>query len=220
LLAEGIIVVVLWVLPRYRGKRFLERLGVPELQAKMLEALKTLERAPNLERQGGQPLHTLPWYLLLGASQSGTTTLLHAVSEFLVPFARPSPVASVPTQNCDWWLFHPGIILDTAGRYAFPPQGDHGRNEWHCFLELLRHYRERQPLNGVIITVAMDTLVTKTPEALRREAAELRQRIDEATRVLGILCPVYLLVTRCDLLEGFTEFFSALPERTLQQAFG
>jgi type VI secretion system protein ImpL len=31
---------------------------------------------------------------------------------------------------------------------------------------------------------------------------------------------VYLLITRCDTLEGFTEFFECLPEQTLQQVFG
>src|SRR5262249_10152724 len=85
---------------------------------------------------------------------------------------------------------------------------------------LLRTHRALQPLNGLIIALPVDTLASKRPEEVRLEAAELRKRIDEAIRELGIDFPVYLLITRCDTLEGFTEFFECLPEQTLRQVLG
>jgi type VI secretion system protein ImpL len=77
-----------------------------------------------------------------------------------------------------------------------------------------------QPINGLIIAVGAGTLATKRQEELRAEAVELRKRIDEAFRQLEVDCPVYLLVTQCDTIEGFAEFFSCLPERTLEQVLG
>ena len=234
LLAVGIIIAMLWGIPRYREKRFVDRLKsedrkAPEddaeqsrrqLRDKMLEAIRTLEHSPDLKQRGGLALYALPWYLLIGASQSGKTTLLQGVANLYAPFGRPSSSIGGSTQSCDWWFFNDAIILDTSGRYALPTQVERDRGQWYRFLRLLRHYRERQPINGVIIAVTADTLASKRPEDIRHEATELRKRIDETIRELGVDFPVYLLITRCDLIEGFTEFCGCLPERTLTQVFG
>jgi type VI secretion system protein ImpL len=220
-------------IPRYRERRFLARLHpddgqVPQdeeeesfrqLQAKLQEAIRTLEKAPD-RRKRGLALYATPWYLLIGASQSGKTTLLRGVANSFPPFARPPLSADTPTQNCDWWCFNTAIILDTAGRYALQTQGERDSAQWYRFLRLLRSYRALQPINGLIIAMAADALVSRPQEELRSEALELRKRIDEAIRELGVYFPVYLLITRCDTLEGFSEFFGCLPEQTLQQAFG
>jgi type VI secretion system protein ImpL len=230
----GSITVLRELMTRSRERHFLTRLhpddapalqdeeavSYRQLQEKMLNALGTLEKAPELKKTGGLPLYAVPWYLLLGASQSGKTALLRSVATIFVPFARPSAGANTPTENCDWWFFNTAIMLDTAGRYALHPKGERDSAQWYRFLQLLRLHRVLQPINGLIITVAADALATRGQEELRLEATELRKRIDEAIRELGVDFPVYLLVTRCDMLEGFTEFFGHLPEHTLRQVFG
>jgi type VI secretion system protein ImpL len=85
---------------------------------------------------------------------------------------------------------------------------------------MLRMARPLQPVNGLIVTVAADRLATASQDELRLEATAVRKRIDEAIRELGVNFPVYLLLTRCDLIEGFTTFFGQVPEVTHQQVFG
>jgi type VI secretion system protein ImpL len=233
LLAVGIVVAVLWGIPRYREQRFLDRLRSEDAKApdeieeshaqireKMLEAIRTLKNSPELKKKGGLPLYALPWYLFIGASQTGKTTLLREVAQFLAPLAPSSSLAEGPTPNCDWWFFNTAIILDTTGRYAFLSPETRDGTGWYRFLRLLRHYRDLQPINGLLIAVAADTLASQRPEELRRDTAELRKRIDETIRELGVYFPIYVLITRCDLIEGFTEFFDCLPEQTWKQVFG
>lgn len=233
LLAVGILVWVQWFLPRYRERRFLERMRGAESQTttaagesdrqlhdKLQEAIRILKNSPDIRKTGGLALYALPWYLLLGSSQSGKTTLLRSVANDFSPFAHASTTVDGPTQSCDWWFFNTAIILDTAGGYAFPAAQELHSAQWYRLLQLLRHYRELQPINGVIIAIAADALATRGAEELRAEAAELRKRLDEAIRELGVEFPVYLLITRCDLIEGFTEFCGRLPEATLHQVFG
>ena len=186
----GVLVVFVWLLPRYRKKRFLVQLHTepddrpqetPEdthtrLQEQMLAAIRTLKRSPELKQKEGMPLYALPWYLLLGASQSGKTTLLQGVANQFSPFARPDASVKGPTQDCDWWFFNTAIVLDPAGSYAFPIQAEHEGTRWYRFLQLLRHYRELQPINGLILTVGADTIALKSQEELRQEATQLRQR--------------------------------------------
>jgi type VI secretion system protein ImpL len=233
-LAVGLVVAVLWWRPRYREQRFLAQLRAEDpkaspgdilqhhsqLRDKMLEAIRTLESSPELRRKGGSPLYALPWYLLIGARGSGKTALLGGVANRFPPFALSASAVQGPTQNCDWWFFNTAIILDTAGRYASPTAEGQDGAEWYRLLQLLRHYRAQQPLNGLIVAIAADALASRRQEEVRAEAAELRRRIDEASQVLGLDFPVYLLITQCDLIDGFTEFFGRLPERTRQQGFG
>jgi type VI secretion system protein ImpL len=144
ILTGGLIAVVLAgtralreFITRYREQRFLTALRAAEkqvpvegmegdqrrLREKMQEAIRTLQQSPELRKKGGLPLYAVPWYLLIGASQSGKTTLLRSVASSFAPFERPSARAEAPTQNCDWWFFNTAIILDTAGSYAFPAKG-------------------------------------------------------------------------------------------------
>jgi type VI secretion system protein ImpL len=234
LILSAVLVVLLWFVPRKREKRFLAELHAADkeqsepgeqeryakLQERMQEAVRTLRRSPELRKKEGLPLYALPWYLLLGAGNSGKTTLLRSVAKGFPPFNRLGEALEGPTQDCEWWFFNTAVILDTAHAYAFPLQQDNDGSLWYRLLRLLRHYREIQPINGLIITLAADACVTLGEEALRQEAVQLRRRIDEAIEELGIDFPIYLVVTRCDLLEGFTEFCDQLPTHMTQQVFG
>ena len=224
---------VVWQrLAQYRQRRFLARAAdreAPEagdeahdqqLRDKMRQAIQTLEQSPQLKQHKGLPLYAIPWYLLIGASQSGKTALLQSVASSFAPFAQPHARPGTPTPDCDWWFFNTAIVLDTAGRYTCPAAGDQDRAQWYRFLQMLRTARPLQPVNGAIVAVAADRLATASQDELRLEATAVRKRIDEAIRELGVNFPVYLLLTRCDLIEGFATFFAQVPEATHQQVFG
>ena len=226
--------LVVWQsMARYRQQRFLARAAHDretseaadeahdqQLRDKMRQAIETLEQSPQLKKHKGLPLYAVPWYLLIGASQSGKTTLLQSVANSFAPFVHPHASTDAPTQDCDWWFFNTAIVLDTAGRYTCPAAGDQDRARWYRFLQMLRAARPLQPVNGMIVAVAADRLATASQDELRLEATAVRKRIDEAIRELSVNFPVYILLTRCDLIEGFTTFFDQVPEATHQQVFG
>jgi len=130
------------------------------------------------------------------------------------------PPAEGGTQNCDWWVSNTMLVLDTAGRYAIPAEVARDRAEWYRLLRLIQHYHGREPLNGMIVTVAANDLVLQPDEKLRADGGQVRERIEEAIQELGLNFPVYVLVTKCDLLEGFCEFFGVLPQRLVNDAVG
>lgn len=193
--------------------------NVKELRSRWKRAIATLRRS-HLRKQGN-PLYALPWYLLIGDGGNGKTTTLTG-ADLCFPLTEMSRAAgAAATESCDWWFFDQGIVIDTAGRYAFPVDEQRDREEWRALLRLLTRYRRREPLNGLIVTVAADRLQNATDgHALAADGHTIRCRIDELMKVLGVRFPVYLLVTRCDLIQGMTEFMSRLPDRTLTQAMG
>ncbi len=162
----------------------------------------------------------LPWYLVIGKEKAGKTSVLQAMN----PRAFLQPIAGGKggTQNCDWWVSNTAIFLDTTGRYTSQADVARDRSEWYRLLRLLHHYRRQRPIHGVVIAVAMDSLLSQSEGKLREEGTQLRLRLKELVEELGVDFPVYLLVTKCDLLEGFRPFFAQLqlPERVRTEAFG
>ncbi|MBV8454822.1 MAG: hypothetical protein JOZ29_21500 [Deltaproteobacteria bacterium] len=221
-----LLLIILVGLPWYRERRFVQRLasgyGVgsgqspQEFQAKFTAALR---RFRDLPQHGGKgdSTYALPWFLMIGAGASGKTEAIKSSGIFS---ALTSTMAEEATQNCDWWVSNSMLLLDTAGRYTIPTDPERDRGEWYRLLRLVKHYHAREPLNGMIVTAAADSLATQTDEKLRTEAGQVRERIEEAISELGFDFPVYILVTKCDLLEGFVEFFGALPPRVFNQAVG
>jgi type VI secretion system protein ImpL len=213
-------------LPWYREYSFVRRLesgyavggerSPQEFQAKFTAALRRFRALPQHAGKGDST-YALPWFLIIGATASGKT---EAIKSSAIFSDLTATAAGEVTQNCDWRVSNSILLLDTAGRYTIPVEVERDRSEWYRLLRLIKHYHGREPLSGMIITAAADSLASQTADNVRGEAAQLRQRIEEAIQELGVDFPVYLLVTKCDLLEGFTEFFGTLPTRVLNQAVG
>ncbi len=195
-----------------------EKDELKEIQDRWKEAVEALRRS-HLKKYGN-PLYVLPWYLVIGESGSGKTTAINS-AHLSSPFGEVRRTSGISgTRNCDWWFFEQAIVIDTAGRYAIPVDEGRDKNEWQKFLTMLVKYRKKEPIHGLIVTIAADKLLETTPEALEEDGRNIRRRIDELMRVLGIKFPVYVLVTKCDLVQGMTQFCDHVPEKGLDQPMG
>jgi len=189
-----------------------------ELQQRWKEAMTALKQS-HLKKYGN-PLYVLPWYLIIGESGSGKTTAIQS-ARLSSPFAEVSRTSGISgTRNCDWWFFEQAILIDTAGRYAIPVDEGRDKDEWQKFLALLVKFRKREPINGLVVAVAADKLLESGPETLEEDGKNIRRRMDELMRVLGAKFPIYVLVTKCDLIQGMNPFCSRLTEKTLDQPMG
>ncbi|MET0983648.1 MAG: type VI secretion system membrane subunit TssM [Telluria sp.] len=191
---------------------------------------KAGERAGPWGRLARQYLYELPWYLLVGSPGSGKTTAL-ASSGLQFPLAGqmgigmglgPGPIRGVGgTRNCDWWFSDEAVLLDTAGRYT-TQDSDRAADSaaWSGFLRLLGTYRKRRPIDGVLLTLSVAELLEQSPAEQGAHIEALRTRIEELHRELGIRFPLYVLVTKTDLLAGFTDFFAELTREERAQVWG
>ncbi|MBU0754715.1 MAG: hypothetical protein KJ645_06215, partial [Planctomycetes bacterium] len=164
----------------------------------------------------GYDFYSLPWYLIIGPSQSGKTTLIQKSNqEFPI---GDKPVSDFGTKNCNWFFTNKAILIDTAGRYVEHHgeeegslEGAEDRAEWEDFLKLLMRYRKRSPINGIILTVKIPDILAQDALQRERTAEILRKALLDIEERLKIQCPVYIMVSMCDLIPGFFEFFSLLP---------
>ncbi|MSQ63046.1 MAG: type VI secretion system membrane subunit TssM [Betaproteobacteria bacterium] len=204
-------------------ERVAKELG--SIQARFQQAAEKLKNArfPNPD---GQPrtVEEMPWYVMIGAPGSGkTTALLNSGLRF--PLYTADSSASVPgvgrTRNCDWWFAEEAVLIDTAGRYT-TQESDRKADAaaWHGFLALLRQFRPERPLNGALVTVSVLDLMLWTKNERAKFAAHVRMRLSEMYAALNQRFPVYVLVTKMDLLAGFTEFFGDYDPTARMQVWG
>jgi len=178
----------------------------------------------SLARFSRQHLYQLPWYVFIGAPGSGkTTALVNSGLNFPLAerFGKVALKGVGGTRNCDWWFTDDAVLLDTAGRYTTHESDSTGdEEEWKGFLGLLTRYRARQPVNGVMLTVSVEDLLSASDTEKVQHAAVLRRRLQELREQLGIRFPVYVLVTKADLMSGFNEYFSSCSREALKQVWG
>ncbi|MFL6662556.1 MAG: type VI secretion system membrane subunit TssM, partial [Rhizobacter sp.] len=173
----------------------------------------------------GRPyVYQLPWYIIIGAPGAGkTTALVNSGLEFPLADAVGEKVVRGigGTRHCDWWFSTQAVLIDTAGRYTTHDSDRVAdRTAWIGFLDLLARYRPSRPINGVLLTVSVSDLLAATPEQRAAHAAQLAGRIEELHERLSIAFPVYVMVTKSDLLAGFMEFFADFDKDERAQVWG
>lgn len=165
-------------------------------------------------------LREMPWYVIIGPPGTGKTTALKQ-SGLHFPIDLSDDIKGVGgTRNCDWFFTDTAVLVDTAGRYveqASDPEID--ATEWGGFLDLLKKHRGKRALNGVIVTLSLQELLGDE-NALRAHGKTIRKRLAELREKLQIQLPVYLMLTKADLVPGFEAFFADLTSRDREQVWG
>lgn len=177
------------------------------VSTRLREALAELRKASGRRKNY---LYAKPWYVIIGPPGAGkTSAFLNSGLRF--PYADGALKGEGGTRNLDFWFTDDAVLVDTAGRYTTQdsdPRGD--AKGWERFLTLLRRTRPLEPVNGIIVTIGVDMLVSEDRERIDAHAAAIRRRLQELRSTLRVAAPVYLLLTKTDLLEGFGDFFADL----------
>ncbi|AOI91056.1 type VI secretion system membrane subunit TssM [Burkholderia pseudomultivorans] len=189
------------------------------LRTRLSDAVKTIKTSKIGQVSGGSALYELPWYIVIGNPAAGkSSAVINSGLQF--PFADKNSAVIHGiggTRNCDWFFTTEGILLDTAGRYSVHEED---RTEWLGFLGLLKRYRPKAPINGIIVTASIAELTGNRPEFAINLAKNLRQRVQELTEKLEVFAPVYVMFTKADLITGFTEFFSSSDKHEYDRVWG
>jgi type VI secretion system protein ImpL len=178
------------------------RRGIADLQASKL----------------GGDVYALPWLLVVGGSGAGKTeALVHSGLDVPPEFAHLRP--SGPTRDCGFWFTNQAILVDTAGR-LLESEDPAVTEEWRRLMALLRSNRPGTPIDGLVFAISADELLGRSPQELADRAHTLRRRVNELTDLLRIDVPIYVMITKADHLEGFSEFAGSLPPDRYREAFG
>ena len=161
-------------------------------------------------------------YLLIGPQGSGKTSLLDFSGlDFPInKIDRKLTRDTNGTRHCDWYFSDHGVLIDTAGRYLTQPDTELDGGAWNTLLDLLRKRRRNRPLNGVLVTIPVETLMRDSEKDLDVLARQVRKRLQEVHQKLHVDVPIYLVLSKADGLLGFDEFFDQLSREESDQVLG
>src|SRR5262249_49450924 len=64
--------------------------------------------------------------------------------------------------------------------------------------------------------IPADSLIKDTADSIQKKAGKIAQQLDVIQRALDVRFPVFVVVTKCDKVNGFREFFDGLTDPQLQ----
>lgn len=185
------------------------------LRERLKHAIAMLRTDRSAGGGGKAALSDLPWYLVMGMSAAGKTSLLtHSGLSASIATANDTESG---TQHCDWYFSPDAVMIDTAGRYL---RDDQSASEFAAFLKMLRKQRGKAAINGLVLVVSLPELLAATIEDRSTMAAQLVARVEEYAECLGANPPIYLMLSKVDQLPGFDQAFEGLDLHERQQPLG
>ena len=198
-----------------------------ELQNRFQGAIKFLDTTITTKNLKTLHLNKLPWYLLIGPQGAGKTSLLaNSDIQFILQRQFQGNKKNLhASDQCDWWITRHASIIDVPGSYlSNDPTRTHDKLYtilWQSFLNLIRKQRGKKGIHGILITLPAAEIIqnndAKKYHALLRK---LLQQIMEIQKIFPGPIPCHIILTKCDLLPGFSEFFTESNSEEIEQAWG
>jgi len=181
---------------------------------------RTLIRALSDRDQYRAALH-----LMIGAEGSREPGFLGRMTGSGLQLAYDDPVREGLAfgDGCGFYFFDDGVVLDLAGQQVLGADGvSSDTRGWRTILRQLRELRPKRPADGVILTVsAVDLLEARKVESrLAARADRLHRKLWEVQQQLGFRLPVYVVVTGCENLAGFSDLCISLPQSSRGEMIG
>lgn len=184
------------------------------LQKRFEGAVRFLKKTIINKQNKNVSLAQLPWYLMIGPHGAGKTSLLaHANINFIL--TKQFKQEKIQTSdNCDWWVTRDLVLVDVPGSYLSAKAS----SIWNNLLALLKK-SHNNPLTTVIIALPLPELI-KNPQHKKPLLHQIKQKVTQLQAQFNHQLNFYFVITKCDLLPGFIEFFSESSTDELGQPWG
>lgn len=188
----------------------------PARRAKLDDLRQNFQKGLQRFRAAGKDIYSLPWYMVVGEPGSGKTEMVRHCNVGFPPGLQDELQGAGGTINMHWWFTNHAVILDTAGRLMFEEVPPGATSEWREFLGLLRKSRTNCPVNGLLLVIPADSLIKDSSDVIANKAGRIAQQLNTIQSALDVRFPVFIVITKCDLINGFREFFNDLSDPQLQ----
>lgn len=202
------------------------------LQKRFSGATKFLNKTTITKNNKKIRLSSLPCYLVLGPAASGKSTLLaNSEAPFILQkqYHQEKIKYAATSENCDWWVTREACMIDVPGKYLstynsvdkINPDDKFYLPLWTFFLRLMKKKFGRHGIKGIILTLpAPEIIKLNEQKNYHHFIRDMFQRIQELQKMFATPIACQLVITKCDLIPGFAEFFAEMSNEETTQTFG
>lgn len=188
----------------------------PSQRAKLDNLRRNFQTGVSKFREAGKDIYKLPWYVVVGEPGAGKTEAIRHSNVGFPPGMQDELQGAGGTINMNWWFTNQAVLLDTAGKLMFEQVPAGSSNEWLEFLKLLKKSRPECPVNGLILAIPADSLIKNSADEIVKKAQRIAEQLSTIQKALDVRFPVFVLITKTDLINGFREFFEHVKDPQLQ----
>lgn len=166
-------------------------------------------------------IYEQPWFMIVGEPRSGKSTLLrNSEQELVVSVEEESGGEESKSLPLRLWLGAKSVICDVNGHVFFDRWLNGSSAEWNYIGKLLRRKRSKKPLDGLIITIPADALLADDEALTQQKAILMTTEIGQLLHTIGMYLPCYVVVTKTDMVNGFSEYVMSVNDDLRSQIFG
>ncbi|UXM95227.1 type VI secretion system membrane subunit TssM [Bartonella sp. HY329] len=216
------------------------------LNSSFLMTMKTIKDKWMGKDKGARTLYAMPWYLIIGPTASGKTTLIQD-SDLNFPLTHELKQGHINKTVSDelpqYWVTRESVLFDIPGSWLdmttpisfdgldsdeIDPNipvvrttvKDSRKRLWNAFTDLLNSVRPRRPINGVVLTFDVVDVIRMDADARNVMSMNIHARLVEIAEKLGTRFTVHVVMTKLDRLAGFRDYFAQLTKAERQEPFG
>jgi len=153
--------------------------------------------------KGNRGRHSLPLFLVAGPAGAGKSSLIEQTQAGL-----GMPVAIGAAR---WWVGQDAIFVETNFDSEQSAQD---------VVDLIRAMRPRQPVNATLLAISPPDLALADEVELKMVSEAIASELRLIEERIGVGPPVYLLLTKTDMMPGFREFFDRLEPQDREAPWG
>ncbi|MED5523372.1 MAG: type VI secretion protein IcmF/TssM N-terminal domain-containing protein [Pseudomonadota bacterium] len=228
-LALVLLVLLVWLLLRARKARKTGKMPDPKptLPRRWLHSVMTALRYMTT-RQAWRYQHH--WVLLLGEEGAGKTSLAASLNAGdreanVLDSHRHKPhqwqhLKGLTTLAEGVVLNKDGVIIDPPGKLPVADADSKEGQQWQQLLDAINDGRPERPLDAVVLTLSVESLLSKNPEQLTALAERLYLQLWRIQKRFEFVLPLYVVITQCDYLPGYSAFWSLVEPARRQEIWG
>ena len=196
-----------------------------ELGGLVAEANRRLAATLPVNQQGEVPsISNLPLYLVIGGEGIGKTSAIlnSGIDPRLLAGEAARDGSVIPTRLCNLWYAEGAVFADFCGR-VLTQESENWERALRVFSQPVRIPRWKRLLLGtpsqhlnlkgvVLVCDASQFVKAGDPQRMAAFARTLGDRLQAAGSVLRREFPVYVIFSKCDAVQCFSEFFAHLSE--------
>jgi type VI secretion system protein ImpL len=159
-----------------------------------------------------------PCYLLMGTPKSGKSQLFSNSGMPSVSaeyYGREAVQIVSDYQQGAWHFSDEAVFLEQ------PLKNDQGDNfNARQLIKTLKKKNKSRPLSGIVFTFSIAEILLAKHEDRRRFVSDFVNQTKIICQGLKVVVPIYVVLTKCDLVSGFSEFYSDMSKEDLSQVWG